>query len=431
MPGRECYEFGDFVLDGVERRLTRAGQPVPLAPKTHDVLIALVHRAGKLVTKRELLDLVWPEAFVEEGILAVHISALRRALGADNGHPCYIETVARSGYRFAGSVNQQASAPPSSNVAELCDRGRAHLRAGSVYAVPEALSAFRAALALDPAYAAAHAGLALACCAQAQLRMAPPQEAYAAAKAATLRALAMDPSCAAAQTALGAVLFLSEWSWLAAERCLERALGLDSAQTEAWLLYGELLEALGRLEDGLAAKWKALQLEPLSPAAHLSISMSHWNQRRYDDSIAWANKTLALVPSHPHAREFLVGAYLKKGDFDRWLAENVAHAESHGVPAAALEPLKQAYANGGRAGIAKLFLDRASRQPEAFPAFQLAIHSGDFGDLDSAFRHVERAFESHDPGLVYLAVGPQWDSLRTDARLLQYLSRMGLRPVRQ
>src|SRR5690348_15408295 len=154
-----------------------------------------------------------------------------------------------------------------------------------MYEVPKAQAAFRAAVALDPAYAAAHAGLALACCAQAQFRIAPFSDAYAEAKAAALRALAMDPSCATAQTALGAVLFLSEWDWLGAERSLRRALDLDSEHTEAYLLYGQLLEALGKLEAGLAMKRKALELEPRSPLAHFSISLSYWNQRRYEESI--------------------------------------------------------------------------------------------------------------------------------------------------
>src|SRR5262249_39152235 len=92
-------------------------------------------------------------------------------------------------------------------------------------------------------WAAAHAGLALGFCAQAQFRMAPFSATYAEAKAAALRALAMDPYCAAAQTALGAVLFFSEWDWLAAERSLQRGLELDPEQTEAYLLYGQLLEA--------------------------------------------------------------------------------------------------------------------------------------------------------------------------------------------
>jgi tetratricopeptide (TPR) repeat protein len=168
--------------------------------------------------------------------------------------------------------------------------------------------------------------------------MAPFSDAYVEAKAAALRALAKDPSCAAAQTALGAVLFFSEWDWLAAERSLRRALDLDPEQTEAYLLYGQLLEALGKLESGLAVKRNALELEPRSPLVHFSISFSYWNQRSYEETIEWANKTLALDPAHPHAREFLAGAYLKKGDFNRWLEENMAHAQSHGVPAPPSNP---------------------------------------------------------------------------------------------
>ena len=129
----------------------------------------------------------------------------------------------------------------------------------------------------------------------------------------------------------------------ASERSLRRAIELGPEQTEAYLLYGQLLEARGTLESGLAKKRKALELEPRSPAVHFSISFSYWHQRRYEETIEWANKTLALDPAHPHAREFLAGGYLKKGDFDQWLEENFAHAKAHGVPASALEPVREAY----------------------------------------------------------------------------------------
>ena len=68
---REVYEFGAYLLDVGERRLCNAGQNVPLAPEAHDVLVALVRRAGTLVTKSELLDLVWGDVSVEEGVLSV------------------------------------------------------------------------------------------------------------------------------------------------------------------------------------------------------------------------------------------------------------------------------------------------------------------------------------------------------------------------
>jgi tetratricopeptide (TPR) repeat protein len=238
----------------------------------------------------------------------------------------------------------------------------------------------------------------------------------------------MDASSADAQAALGAVLFLADWNWFGAETSLARALEINPNHTEAYLLSGQLKEALGRLEEGLHLKLKALERDPFSPLVHLQISLSYWNQRRYEDSIGWANKALALDPRHPHAREHLAGAYLKQGDFDRYMAENVRHAELHGVPADALEPLRQAYATGGRGGVVRLVLQHADSRPDAFPAMQLAVFSGEAGDLDAAFRHLARAIDSHDPALVHLAVAPQWDSLRGDPRFHQCLARMGLTP---
>jgi tetratricopeptide (TPR) repeat protein len=123
----------------------------------------------------------------------------------------------------------------------------------------------------------------------------------------------MDDSCADAQVALGAVLFWSEWNWAGAERSLERALEINPNHTEAYLVYGGLLEAQGRLQEGLAMKQRALERDPFSPLVHLQISMSWWNQRRYDETIEWANKALEFDPRHPHAREFPAGAYWKKG----------------------------------------------------------------------------------------------------------------------
>lgn len=100
----ELYRFGDFGLDISERCLMHGTSHVHLSPKTYDVLVALVRRAGCLVTKDELLDGVWPGVFVDEGILTVHVAALRKALGDTRRPPTYIETVSRSGYRFIGSV---------------------------------------------------------------------------------------------------------------------------------------------------------------------------------------------------------------------------------------------------------------------------------------------------------------------------------------
>src|SRR4051812_23836639 len=98
------FHFDEFTLDVRERRLLRGAAVVRLSPKAYDVLVALVQQRGRLVTKDELLKRVWPESFVEEGGLTVQMSALRKALGEDAHRPIYIETVARSGYRFIAEV---------------------------------------------------------------------------------------------------------------------------------------------------------------------------------------------------------------------------------------------------------------------------------------------------------------------------------------
>jgi DNA-binding winged helix-turn-helix (wHTH) protein len=72
---RTAIQFGEFTLDASERQLTRAGRRVALEPKTYDLLVALANHAGRLLTKQELLDMVWPESFVEDGLavgLPVH-----------------------------------------------------------------------------------------------------------------------------------------------------------------------------------------------------------------------------------------------------------------------------------------------------------------------------------------------------------------------
>jgi DNA-binding winged helix-turn-helix (wHTH) protein len=444
MSKQERYEFGDFALDVGQRRLSRSGQAVRLEPKAYDVLVELVRESGRLVTKQELLARVWPEAFVEEGILTVHVSNLRKALGDLGRPPRCIETVPRSGYRFIALVTPMArgdeTVPAGSGacpleVYELVGRGRAHLLSASHFELPAAVSSFQAAIELDASYATAHAGLALTRCAQAAFRVVPPAQAYVEAKASALRALAMDSGCADAQAALGVVLFLSEWDWAAAERSLRRALEINPAHSEALLHYGSLMEALGQLDKGLRLKQQALERDPRSPLVFVQIAASYWHQRRYDDAILWANKALDLDPKQLLAGEFLAGVYWKRGDIDAFAAENLRRAKVFGVPAEGLEmiqrsssEMKSAYARGGHPGLNRYMLEQMPRSEDGAAAVRLAVLSGAIGDFDAAFVHLDRALDSRDPALVHLAVGPQWDSLREDSRFRQRLVRMGLRP---
>jgi DNA-binding winged helix-turn-helix (wHTH) protein/Flp pilus assembly protein TadD len=112
------WEFGCFRLDGSQHLLFREGELVPLSRKAVDILVVLLENHGHLVEKDSLMRRVWPDSFVEESNLAVHISQLRKTLGDDNA-VCRIETIPRRGYRFVGEV--RAPANPSAVTASSTD----------------------------------------------------------------------------------------------------------------------------------------------------------------------------------------------------------------------------------------------------------------------------------------------------------------------
>lgn len=115
----DTYRFGPFRLIPSERLLLNEQKRVPLTPKALEILEVLLRNAGNLVTKRGLLDTVWPETFVEEGTVARNISEVRRALGGPRAGRRYIETIAKSGYRFVGHVRTECGEPGIRSVAVL------------------------------------------------------------------------------------------------------------------------------------------------------------------------------------------------------------------------------------------------------------------------------------------------------------------------
>src|SRR5438045_969454 len=111
---RTFYEFGRFRVDARERRLLRDGELVPLTPKVFEILLALVQNSGHVLSKDEVMQLVWPNTMVEEGNIARNISTLRKALGERPRECKYIETVPWRGYRLIARAKEvpEASVKP-------------------------------------------------------------------------------------------------------------------------------------------------------------------------------------------------------------------------------------------------------------------------------------------------------------------------------
>jgi tetratricopeptide (TPR) repeat protein len=389
----------DHILHAAPETMMRLNPDTP--PELERITLkCLDKRTGdRYQSARELLTDLWPlkRQLDANAARAMPDAARLELLRLSGSHPG-AAAVKPAGADDASIIDT----PRAPEASELVARGWAHLRSGSFFEVSAAVSAFQAATVIAPTFAAAYAGLALAKVAEATNRHVF-REAFGEAKAAALRALALDAESADAQVALGQVMFMAEWDWIAAERSFQRALAIDPNHAEAYLHYGKLMEALGDLERGLHLKLQGLECDSTSALAHMQIAISFWVQRRYDDVIVWANKALDRDPQHSFAREALAGAYWKMGDLER------AHTYLQGAG----EPLPD-----GRA------------QPDfGMEEIRLVVQCAEAGDLDAAFERVQRLIDARDPVLVHLAVAPQWDSLRADPRFNECLERMKLRPA--
>lgn len=126
------YEFGRFRLDATERVLLRDRELVPLTPKVFDILLALVEHGGHLVEKDDLMKMVWPDSFVEEGNLTQNVSLLRKALGESPGGSQFIETIARRGYRFVATVSESWDDRTNQTLTTAATRGELSIQGARV-----------------------------------------------------------------------------------------------------------------------------------------------------------------------------------------------------------------------------------------------------------------------------------------------------------
>src|SRR5690242_7011560 len=230
------FRFGRFSLDASDRMLLCDGRRVPLPPKVLQTLLILVRNRGHIVEKTLLLQQVWPDDFVEEGNLAQHIFTLRKVLGDSTDDPQFIETVPGRGYRFVAAVDSnhnthnlpatkpEVRQPPSGEL----DGAHKHYLTGRFFwskcskeSLEKSLDCFQQALALEPGYAAAYAGLA-----DSYFRLStsywPPKDAYPKAMEAVLKALDLDETLAEAHAVLGIIKTRCDWDWIAARKAFEQ-----------------------------------------------------------------------------------------------------------------------------------------------------------------------------------------------------------------
>jgi DNA-binding winged helix-turn-helix (wHTH) protein/TolB-like protein/Tfp pilus assembly protein PilF len=620
------YAFGPFVLDPREHRLLKDGAPVAATPKVLDTLLVLIEQRGRLVDKRELMERVWPAAFVQDAALARHISDLRRILGEPARGGQYIETVPTRGYRFIaevrsvaydeaapGIVNRPNEAPalapeilpaPATSVLtrrrlltaaaaftamiaaiagvawslnrpvrpaytvrsiavvpfrtdenseserilaqgladslisrivqipglgvrpigavrafgestfdpqELGRRlrvdavltgnvthdgttlkthasliqvadGRSLWSAtftdsgGSLFAAEQAIAlqlsrailplvaddeqsrlerrrtesadanlayqrgryfwgrrtrdgleravaSLEQAVQIDPAFALGYAGLADAYLLLSGLRT--ESETTPRARAAALKALALDPMLGEAHAALGLIAMNYDWDWAAAEREFQTAIRLSPQYSTAHHWYGEYLAYMGRFDEAVSEIERAGTLDPLSLIIGADTGKILFLARRYDEAIARLRRTLELDPSYPLARAFLAVALSAVGDHGEAIrALQVTGHEDDPMFLTFAASVHDRAGDPKRARAAVTRLVELSKHSYVSPFLLAFAHVGG-RDFDAAFDAFDRMCVTRGLGAIALKVNPLLDPVRQDPRFAALLRRLG------
>jgi TolB-like protein len=307
--------------------------------------------------------------------------------------------------------------------------GRYNLNKWSAAEIQKAIEHFQEAIAKDPGYGVAYAGLADAYeLLSIGFGSKAPVEYLAQAKGMALKALEMDDSLAEAHTSLAYARWLGDLDWVGAEREFKRALELKSSYVMAHEWYAEYLAALGRHDEALAAIKKAQQLDPLSVPVNRAVGWVVYFSRRFDLAIEELRKTLGMDPEFLGARLVLWWALLAKGAHDEAIADIRKEVEKPGLRTMKKLMLGYACALSGRLEEAGGILWEL--QPKIEGENRLALLAAmlfiAMDDKDRAFEQLERAFQIREPGLVFLRVAPWADPLRSDKRYQSLVERLGL-----
>jgi TolB-like protein/Flp pilus assembly protein TadD len=282
------------------------------------------------------------------------------------------------------------------------------------------LDYFQHAIAADPSFALAHAGLADSYASLAG-RM-PPDEAYALAKAAALQALQHDETLAEGHVALARILVFHEWDWAGAGRAYRRAIELSPSYATARQWYGLYLLHLGQGDGALREIRLAQRLDPLSISVNSDVGRVLYFTRSYDAAVTQWRSILELDPNSADARLYLGLTYLQKGMFQEARVEFEHWAELRREAPTAL--LAYSYAAAGDRAEAQRLLEGLLAQ--GAPAAAIALIYGQLGDRDNAFRWLERAVEERSSFLLFIKASPRVDPLRSDPRFRELLQRIGL-----
>jgi serine/threonine protein kinase/Tfp pilus assembly protein PilF len=334
-----------------------------------------------------------------------------------------IEVTPQERMRLAGarSVNPEAH--------EAYLKGRYFWNKRDRESIMTGLKYFQQAIDMDPTYALAYTGMADSYLILGSYFWLSPPEAFPKAKGAALKALEIDGTLAEVHTSM---IWANElnWDWRAAEMESRRALDLDPSYATAHQWYSGLLTLMGRNEEAIAESRRSAELDPLSAIIALHAAQTYYYARRFTQARQGMQRILDISPDFVLARNYLGIIDVADGRIPEGIEElQKAVTFSPGDDEDAT--LGYAYALAGKEGDAQAVINNLIKQSRGrylSPYYVALVYVG-LGKKDQAFEWLEEAYKQRARELPWMRVDPMFDSLRSDPRFRDLLSRMNLPPL--
>jgi tetratricopeptide (TPR) repeat protein len=321
---------------------------------------------------------------------------------------------------------------PSTSSAEaftLYLRGRHFWNQRTSVGFARAIEYFQRAIDVDPQYAAAYAGLATVYSLLGLSGELSPGEAEYRMRVAAFKAVELDDALAEAHAALGSYYHTFAWNSAAAEREYLRAIELDSSYATTRHFYGNLLRNMGRTDEALAQKTRALVLDPLVPVLSESLAFTALSDGRLDEALHHVRNVLELDSTFGRAYSVLGLIHEAAGSFDDALRAHTRAQQLGTMAGSTGADVARVLVRLGREQEARQLLRQleaealsAGRFEPHVAALRLAL-----GDVHGALEWLELAYRGKHPGLRFIASDPRFAPLLGDPRYLDLLRRVGLR----
>jgi len=329
--------------------------------------------------------------------------------------------------KVSGSGNEKKHATENAEAFQLYVKGRFDLEQRTREGIYKALDEFNQAIAKDPKYAQAYAGLADAYIILFDREWISNIEASPKIRSAAQRAIELDPTLAEPHAALATLKEETDWDWAGAEAEYRKAIALNPNDATSHHWYSVLLENQGRNKEALAEIEKALALDPASPQINSNHADILIHLHRTEDALADLNRLIAANPEFPPNYGFRADAYRRMGNEDAYVADLVMSMKKNGRAERAdafAAGYRKAKLKGACTALIEVLKNESQRGYGA--PNEIATYYALMGDRDHTFEWLEKGYAERSGRMEYIKSEDSLDPFRSDPRYIDLLRRMGL-----